>query len=435
MDRQIITANRSAWKITLLLVVIVIGATLRLVWPEDIEFKLDEAWTFHQATHWSEYENPWLGMSTSQGFRNPGMSLWIFAIPTQLFGWDNPVQIAQFVQWSNILAILLLGWFAWRWVPGEEREPWLWAVALVCFNPLSVLFQRKIWPPSVIPLLSVLLLMSWWKRETRCGAFFWGLLAAVIAQIHLGGVFSAAGIWLWTWLFRRDSTNWKFWFLGSILGTLPAIPWLLYLMNLEGGTTHTLFSLSRWFEFKFWGHWFTEPFGIGLKYSLTDHHGEFLQYPLIGGKPTFLVLLFHIMTWFLLVTAVLFAVRQFWRSGLSWSEQFSGNGSSSRLLVYAGLFGYGVIFTLSAQRFYRHYLIVTFPLMYVWAAFLILRGRELSQRSVRIRRTALAFLCFLQLATTGLFLSYIHEKGGAPKGDYQYTYRVQKQLGKITRIP
>ena len=52
-----------------------------------------------------------------------------------------------------------------RKVPVVEREAWLWAIALVAVNPLAVLYHRKLWNPSLFPLLTVCFLWCWWHRQ------------------------------------------------------------------------------------------------------------------------------------------------------------------------------------------------------------------------------------------------------------------------------
>src|SRR5262249_45948499 len=174
------------------------GAVLRLVWGADIEYKADEAWTFRRTQEGGRTEPfPGLGNPTSPGFRNRGLSVWIFLALGKLFAATDPVSLARAVQGLNITALLLLVGFILCFVPRGEREPWLWAAALAAVNPLAVLCQRKIWPPSVLPLFTVLLLAAWWRRERRGAALLWGLLGACLGQVHMAGFFFAAGFAAW----------------------------------------------------------------------------------------------------------------------------------------------------------------------------------------------------------------------------------------------
>src|SRR5262249_35004334 len=158
---------------------------LRLVWAEDIEYKGDEYWTFQRTQAVGRTEPfPWVGMPTSAGFVNPGMSAWVFLALGKLAAAQSPPDLARAVQGLNVRALVLLVGFALRVVPREEREFWLWGAALAAVNPVAVLFHRKIWPPSVLPLFTLVLLAGWWRRERRWGAFTWGLVGALVGQIH-----------------------------------------------------------------------------------------------------------------------------------------------------------------------------------------------------------------------------------------------------------
>src|SRR5205823_3004364 len=158
------------------------------------------------------------------------------------------------VQFLNCLALVALLLFAWHVVPPEEREWWLWTVALVCVNPCVVLFHRKIWPPSAMTIGLVALLVCWWRRERRWGAFGWGGLAALLFQVHVGMLVHAAALTAYTWLSDRRRVIWRWWLAGSLVGALPALPWLWYM-----GTTHDhaegqAVQLHRLVEGKFWSH-------------------------------------------------------------------------------------------------------------------------------------------------------------------------------------
>ncbi len=151
----------ASWPVLGIVLALVAGAGLRLIWPADIEYKADEAWTFE---HSRQADLPWLGMPSSVDIPNPGMSLWVFIGLQRLSGAEDPPALARAVQCINIAALVLLVVFAFWYVPRSEREPWLWAAALVAVNPLAVLFHRKIWPPCVLPLLTLLMLYGWWYR-------------------------------------------------------------------------------------------------------------------------------------------------------------------------------------------------------------------------------------------------------------------------------
>src|SRR5262245_32522494 len=228
--------SRAGWWGPALAIAIVLGAVLRLIWVQDIEYKYDENWIFQQ-TQSSPEGGPfsWTGMRASVRVANPGMSIWVFQVPSKLIPLNDPTDLARLVQLLSIAALVLLVWFALRVVPQAEREPWLWAIALAAVNPLTVLFQRKIWPPSILPIFCTIYLIAWFRRERGWAAFACGLVGACLGQIHLSGFFFVAGLILWLLLFDRRRMAWLWWLAGSIIGAMPMLPWLhdLFLFGAE----------------------------------------------------------------------------------------------------------------------------------------------------------------------------------------------------------
>jgi hypothetical protein len=406
---------------------LIVGAVLRLVWVNDIEFKADEAWTFQQTRDVARSGPfPWLGMPCSAGFRNPGMSIWVFLLFGKVVGVAEPTNLARAVQILSIVAIVFLVIFAWRWVGVDEREPWLWAAALVSVNPVAVVFHRKIWPPSVLPIFSLAMLAGWWRRERWWGAFAWGLVGCCLGQIHMAGFFFAAGFAAWALLFDRRRVVWSGWLSGSLLGAVGMIPWLGYLFT----ECHGQPNPGRWvhlLEFKFWVRWVKEPLGFGLDYVLGDNFDDFLRYPVINGRPSYLIWFFQTL---LTTVAVILFVRAGWcllREHRPLLSTAIGD-SPSAFTQSAALWGFGVL--LSASSFYiqRHYLVVTFPLEFVWLARLALAPTGRLARDLRPGRALLLTLCLGQFLLTAQFLRYIHGNQGAKDGDYGICYGARQHV-------
>jgi hypothetical protein len=408
-----------------LTVAVLLGVLLRLVWVQDIEYKLDEAWTFAQTQRAGQTEPfPWLGMPSSTKVLNPGMSVWVFLLLGKLSAADDPTTLARAVQLLNVAALVLLVVFALRWVRAAEREPWLWAAALAAVNPLAVLFQRKIWPPSVLPILTVLLLMGWWSRDRRRGAFCWGLLGACLGQIHMAGFFFAAAFAGWALLFDRKRVAWRAWLAGSSVGALPLIPWFHYLLT-TGSSGPSGCRWTRPFALKFWTHWVTEPFGIGLQYALGPDFSDFLRYPLLGGQPTCLVAILHGVILLLGGVILARAGHRLWQHRQRWRELWIGRHSPTAFTLSAAWWGFGILLTVPGLSFYRHYLLVAFPLLFVWLARLALGDAASRTEASKLGRALLVALCLTQALLTVQFLSYVHVRQGALRGDYGIPYGAQ----------
>jgi hypothetical protein len=398
------------------------GVTLRLVWPEDMEYKADEVWTFEHAQDADlSRQVPWVGMRSSVNISNPGMSLWVFIGLRLLSGAETPPELVRAVQVANCLALILLVVFILRSIPRNEREPWLWAAALVAVNPLMVLFHRKLWPPCVLPLLTLGLLWGWQRRERFRHALVWGLLGACLGQIHMAGFFFAGGFSLWALLFDRRAVAWKGWFLGSALGALPLLPWLPQLFtHSQDHTSHS----GQWLhalEGKFFLRWCTEPFGFGIDYTLGPYFREFLSWPHIAGSPTYLVAAVHLV---ILAATIFLLVRGaglLWRQRGRLAERFIGRESPTAFTLSAALWGFGLLMTASCLSIHRHYMIVLFPLECLWVARLALARPD----GLRLGRRVLGVLWAAQLVVSVSFLGYIHQTQ-VIDSEYGPTYHAQQ---------
>lgn len=402
--------------------VLLAGAALRLIAAEDMEYKADEIWTFERTQPSPERPFPWLGMPSSAGMDNPGMSVWVFMALGKLFCVDDPVGLARVVQWLNVAAILLQVAFAWRYVPWPDREFWLWSAALMCVNPLAVLFHRKIWPPSVLPIFILTFLVAWWFRERRFSAFAWGLIGAVIGQIHMGGFHFAAAAVVWTWWLGGKRTAWKSWAAGSALGALPMIPWIKYLIDTHGTRPAANIKWEHIFEAKFWLRWFSEPFGWGLDYSLGDDFTDYLSQPVIAGQPTWLIGALHAAA---IVSAVWLLVRIY-------RQRRMLLGAAARVQLRLptvmaqdiAMWGYGILLTLTLTPIHRHYMIIAYPLEFLWVARMALGAQPDHSRRAMTGRALLAGMCVVQLLISASFLGYVHVKQQI-RGDYGPVYRAQ----------
>jgi len=439
--------NRTSILIALTLI---IGVALRLVWPGDIEYKGDERYVFEAVRNTLSGKAPWpsLGMSSGVGIQNPGLSIWVFIVLGSIFGADSPVELARAVQWTNIFAMVGLLVFIFRCVPEEDRESWLWGAALVFLNPFEVLFQRKIWAPSVFPLLTVAMLSGWWFRQRALGAFVWGGIGALLGQVQMGGGFPLALAFVLGTLVagRGRGVRWGYWLLGSLLGVLPMLNWLRYLWGVVqsglppsyhefyqqlSSQTHPLSSWMDQIPGQFWWLWSTGAAGIGLDYSLHREVWAFLAWPELNGAPTYLAGVLSGIAALVLLLILLRTAREiFYRdksSGVSLVQGLIGAKvvSNTTLALASSFFWFGFIFTVSPFFAHRHYLLVAFPFQGLWLARLALWNSD--QQNVRTGRILLGIMCLALFGISLLFMIYIHANGGAPTGDFGVAYSSQGQ--------
>jgi hypothetical protein len=409
---------------------VLLGCWLRLAWPLEIEYKADEKRMFNfsqsigATEHW-----PMMGMASGAGgVPNPGLSVWVFAGLAKVTGATTPVSLARGVQGLNCLALIALAGFALRFVT-DERRIWLWAVCLAALSPTAILVQRKIWAQSVLPLLCVGILSAWWQRRTFWGAALWSGLVLLAAQIHMTGFFLLLAVSFWTLVFWRDSMNWRGWALGVICGIIPALPWLHAVLLTPLAPNAHRPALHHFFGPDFWALWATDGLGLGLNYNLGGDLSGLLRRPLIGGHETWLVALAEIVLIAIATAFIGRAAMKVWRernSWWTWLSEVSGAPSESRFLVRALIVAYGFMLSLPDIILSRHYLLITFPLAYVWFAALGVKGegrwRGLSEKLL------LATLVLNLFVNVQLF-GFLRENGGATGGDFGVSWRAQVDRG------
>lgn len=425
-------ALRVAWRLptarTLLPVfvaaAIAVGALLRFGWLSDMEYKGDERWSFERSQLVGTAE-PWptLGMPSSVGLRNPGLSVWVFVALAKVFAIHRPVSLDRAVVACNVSAFVLLFAFIVRKVRSDEREPWLWGLALAAVNPIAVLLERKIWAQSVLPIFCVFFLIGWLRRNRWWGAFVWGLVGAMLGQVHMAGFFFCAGFFGWELCAGRwraspgERTRWMAWLAGTALGVVPLVPWAHYVL-----TTHhaEAFAWSQVASFRFYRLWLSDALGLGLDYSLGRQYLDFLRYPIVGAGDTYPALYLQGLSFSVGVYVAACAGLSLWRARGQWR---GGLGALTRAseAAYAGaaaVVGYGGLLTATGLNVWRHYMIVTFPLEWTTLACVALA-------SVRRPHRWLAVLWTAQLALSLTFLGYIHEHHGAVQGDYGRAFQWQ----------
>jgi hypothetical protein len=415
------------WGVALL--VLLAAAVLRLIWVPDIEYKADEVALYRTVRAVREGE-PWprMGFPSSQKAPAHGMMIWVFLALDRVFPVNDPTELARVCQALNLLALAGLLMFIRISVPVGSRGMWLWATALVAVNPIAVVLQRKIWPISITPPFLLLVLVGFWYRDRRWGAALWGAAVQFVGMIHVGGLFLAVGLAGWALIYDRARVRWLWWAGGSAAVAWGLLPWLYELATTPTESTGQI-KLGNPFTFSYFIRWVTEPFGVSISYSLGKDFEDFLRHPLVGGRPTYLMALAHGLLALVAGAVLLGAVVRAWRSRGGVLARFYGSDAKTPAAVCAVLFGFGLVFSLSFLPIHRHYMILTFPLMYVWAAATALSDRRPLPFGWTRGRALLLVSCLLQCAVTVCFLSYVHDAGRTIRGDYGTPYAAQVAFG------
>jgi hypothetical protein len=170
----------------------------------------------------------------------------------------------------------------------------------------------------------------------------------------------------------------------------------------------------------YWVLWVTGGLGLGMSYTLgTSEFAAFLKYPVIAGEPTYLVALAHVFLFGLGVWLLLSGARRVGARQFRWRATALGEGAPTQRLVIAGFLGTGLLLVAAGFPIHRHYLIVTFPLQWVWLT------RQLHDTTRKWNQTLTA-VWLSELVISCAFLFYVHLHGGAMSGDYGVAFSRQR---------
>ncbi|MEM9541658.1 MAG: hypothetical protein AAGA60_19450 [Cyanobacteria bacterium P01_E01_bin.42] len=411
--------NSSQTQLLIIIGFLIVGTILRLIWAMDMEWKNEEIWTFEQARKIAtgEIPLPTIGILSSIGIPQGGLSMWCFAAIASFS--EDPVAMVRWIGGMNSLVLWLFFAFILRQIAANERESWLWGIAIASVNPFAILFSRKIWIPDILIPFCFLSFIGHWFRRKFLGSFLWGCFTLLSGQIHLGGFVFTAGFFLWTiWHDYRQRTlqkiAWLGWLCGSFVASIPMFFWLVEALPQWQGARSSIVGLLIP---KFYSQWLTTALGVNMSYSLQDvFWSDFLKEPIAFGFPSYLMVVAHLF----LVGIGLYPFYRWLRKSrrFSWRKMIPQQ-EDWQLLFYLKAMGLGVggTFTLSAINFVPYYIPVVLPFPFIWLA-------RLYEKRIKM----LLAIVLVQLLISLTFLTFIHYTGGSENSDYGLTYRTQLML-------
>lgn len=417
--------SRHRWTIGLA-ATIAAGIAFRLIWGSDLEYAGDQAWMVDYVRRFQEtgaYSLVGMISSAGPGLPHPGLGPWLFLAIGAVVPHAGPVELARAVAIVNIAAILLMAAMAARMVAPAEREPWLWAVALLSGNPLAVEYSRKLWAMDTFPLFTLVMLWGWWHRGRRRGAFVWGLVAALLGQVHLTGFVFAAAFFGFVLLFDRRSVHWVAWLAGTLAGLVPALPWVLAVAR-GGGAVHAARFYNPLVPF---GHWVNFALGIDLFKTLGDDFGHFLTTPTIGGQATYLAGALFVVIVIVFAALLKRAIDQL-HENRARVLRLIGMRTPTGLALNSAFLGYCALLAAMSEPTYLHYMIIALPLLALWIAWIGHVGTGETARSRAATRRLLALVVVAQAGLAASFLLYIHQTQTI-HGDFGTAYGSQHHPG------
>jgi hypothetical protein len=219
--------------------------------------------------------------------------------------------------------------------------------------------------------------------------------------------------------------NWSGWAIGALLGSISAWPWLsATLPNLlhssEGGL-----RLLHVFGPQYWVLWCTEGFGLGLSHNLGADLPSLLRYPRVSHHSTWLVgvatvTLCGVLSFFLWQSARAFLHEH--RGGRERLAALVATRSEAAFLCAGLVLVYGVLLSLPDLTLQRHYLLIAFPLPYLWLSSMVLSPAS----RWRVTNEKLLILAVvLNLFISAQLFTFLRANGGASYGDFGISWRLK----------
>lgn len=206
--------------------ILILAGVLRMGWPGITEFKADEARLLSLALDMRQGQFALRGISSSTGFPNFPMSVWLYSAP--LLAWPHAYSATLFTGLLNTLAVAGGYWLVRRyWGVGAA----LAATLMFAVSPWAVIFSRKIWAQNLLPLMVIVWAFSGalaFVEGKRWYATAHIVALAVAIQTHLAAVALAPATLVYLIVFRRR-LDWRALAAGLALSLLIAAPFLIYL--------------------------------------------------------------------------------------------------------------------------------------------------------------------------------------------------------------
>jgi hypothetical protein len=382
------------WEVAAVLAILLVAAVARMGWPGLTEFKADEGRLLTMALDMSDGLFAVRGISSSVGFPNFPMSVWLYSLP--LFIWPHPIAATLFTGLLATLAVAITYWLA-RWYWGVHAA--MAATLLFAVGPWAIIFSRKIWAQNLLPFFVV----GW--AATAALAFVDGkrpylvlhlLCLAVAVQIHFAAISLVPVTLLCLVVFRRRISA-SYLALGALLSLLTAAPFLWYLWRrwqVEGGISLSTGEISPALSLESLSHTLTIMLGNGIQALAGPLFAEQLWW-----RPV--LILIYVVWGLLLLGGVGYLVKLvFHRCSLP-STQVG-------FIWLAWLFTPALVFLWQWASIYIHYFIAVLPAPYLIAGVgfsRLLMGKRSSLRL--LAWLMLVMSAGIQLVTLGATLKYV----------------------------
>jgi 4-amino-4-deoxy-L-arabinose transferase-like glycosyltransferase len=434
----------SRWEFAALIAIGALAGWLRLRQLELAEFKFDEATAVALARRVLDGDLVTAGLTSSIGAENPPLFVYLTAIP--LVARDDPLAATAFVGGLGTAAVILT-YVVLR--PRLGALVALGAAALFATSPWAVLYGRKLWGQSLLPLVAVMLLWSLLavleRSRTRAVAFV-PVLLCVAFQLNFSAfvlVLPAATVLL----YRVTTLHWR-WLGAGVVGAVVLLsPWLYHeatsgfddvsvllpggrAVNPPAGGPSAVEAIRHTVHLLGLGNW--EYVSADSLPSFVDDAGP-VVWKGARGASILAALLFAVgvITCAVCVTRSARRIRR-------WPWVDLGRAGATRALLLIWLVGVWIVYaTPATDRLYPHYLIVTFPVSFVVQAVGLADLTATFRRGFRTVAMIAAVGCLgmVVVANAAFTLSFHRflDRTGGTAGDYGVVYRDKEALAAFVR--
>lgn len=373
------------WGLNLLLILVVLGAFLRLYkLSETFMFEGDQARDIILVRERIFSGRPIaIGPVTSVGNMYLGPFYYYFMIPWVFFSNFNPVGPAVGVALMSVLTIVLI------YILGQKmlgKRAALIAALFFTFSQTAIFYARFSWNPNLSPLFGLLVLYLLWRCMNKNTYKFWpwlSLACGLLIQLHYVNLIMVgvvALVWLWQAIHNRHQKS--FWLMSAaavLIFGITLVPQVLFDLKHQGLNSQAGIEMFTGENHNFYQESWGETLLISLQemWGKTAHVVTDLLIPKIEAA-------YYAKIASCVLIMVVFCV-------LIRREKNQANQKSA-LLVAAFL-----ITTIAGVSFYQHtvfdhYLLFVLPLTSFMFGFLL---AKLSRYSVGKYITVLVIIAFV----------------------------------------
>jgi hypothetical protein len=374
-------------QLALLVIILLAAALLRMGQPGLVEFKRDEAQLFSLALDMAEFQSFHVrGISSSVGFPNFPMSVWLYALP--LLAWKHVYGAILFTGLVNTAAVFGCWWLARRYWGLTAAFA---AALLFAFSPWAVFHSQKIWAQNLLPPLVVGWAigagLAFVERRPRFIILHLVCLAVAL-QVHLAAI-ALVPVTLLFMIVFRERISWRLVILGGALALLTAVPFLNYLLSTAGSVASAVNAaggIGQGFNLLGWRYSWLLISGQEIHSLAGQEHFRAYLDRLPGIGVIFLL-------WGGLALAGMGWIgRQWWFKWRDRSATIPGRtGWEMPFIVLAWSLGPPLLFTLPFLPVELHYLLPIYPAPYIAAGVLF---AALLEQLPRWRATGWGVLVF-----------------------------------------